>query len=156
MALGLRESAPRAVPIDTRFGRLFVALSQLLVAVKDEEEPKRYRLRTLQYWYRLQAAPELTAPALIRWEYDAATPRDAFCRHHAQMPAVLRVGDGELDLDKVHLATGWVTIEEVLRFLIIELGVRPPCGDEWPLVLAKSEEAFFEQFTGKRQKPPLG
>ena len=45
-----------------------------------------------------------------------------------------------------------MTMEEVIRFLIIELGVKPPCGDDWPSVLATSERAFFEQFTGKRYK----
>jgi hypothetical protein len=32
-------------------------------------------------------------------------------------------GDGQLDLDKAHLPTGWVTMEEVIGFLIVERGV---------------------------------
>jgi hypothetical protein len=39
------------------------------------------------------------------------------------------------------------------RFLI-ELGIKPPCGDEWPGVLDPSERAFYERFTGKEYKQP--
>ncbi len=47
-----------------------------------------------------------------------------------------------------------MTIEEVIRFLIVELEVKPPCGeDAWPAKLEESEKAFFEEFTGKRYKP---
>jgi hypothetical protein len=34
----------------------------------------------------------------------------------------------------------------------MEFGVKPPCGDDLPGVLATSERAFLEQFTGKRYK----
>ena len=69
------------------------------------------------------------------------------------MATRLAIGDGELDLDKAHLPTGWVTIEEVIRFLIFDLGMQPPCGDSWPDLLEKSERKFFEDFTGKRHRP---
>ena len=149
MGFSFREREPVAVPIESRLGRLHLYLGQLLEAVP---EGKAFRLRTRRYWYRVQAAPELTAQALIRWEYDTDTPRDGHARHHVQLPAYLAAGSGQLDLDKVHLPTGWVTIEEVLRFVIVELGVKPPCGSGWPDVLADSERAFFEEFTGKRHK----
>ena len=103
--------------------------------------------------YSIQRGPELTEKALLRWEYDNETGRDAHCRHHAQVPLVLPLGDGQLDLDKAHLPTGWVTMEEVIRFLIVDLEIEPPCGPEWPDVLERSEKAFYEEFTGKRHKP---
>lgn len=81
-------------------------------------------------------------------------PRDGPARHHVQLPAYLAAGTGQIDLDKVHLPTGWVTLEEVIRFLIAELGIEAPCGAAWPEVLSESERAFFEEFTGKRYKPP--
>lgn len=149
MTLSFMEQQPIAVPIKTRLGRLYFYLGQALEAVK---EGKRFRLRTRQYWYRIQEKPELTEKALLRWEYDTETPRDAHCRHHSQFPLELSLGDGRLDLDKAHLPTGWVTMEEVIRFLIVDLEVRPPCGSKWPDVLERSEEAFFERFTGKRHK----
>jgi hypothetical protein len=50
--------------------------------------------------------------------------------------------------------TGWVTIEEVIRFLIVDLGMSPPCGDDWPNVVRESERKFYEDFTGKRYEAP--
>lgn len=151
MTLSFMEERPIAVPLKTRFGRLYFYLGQALEAV---EEDGRFRLRTCNYWYRIQEGPELTRKALLRWEYDTGTPRDSHCRHHAHLPLELRLTDGTLDLDKAHLPTGWVTMEEVIRFLIVELGTKPPCGPDWPNVLERSEAAFFERFTGKRHKPP--
>jgi hypothetical protein len=151
MTLSFMEQRPIAVPIKTRLGRLYFYLGQALEAV---EEGERFRLRTSKYWYRIQQGPELTEKALLRWEYDSETARDSHCRHHAQVPLELPLGDGRLDLDKAHLPTGWVTMEEVIRFLIVDLEVPPPCGSEWPDVLGQSETAFYEQFTGKRHKPP--
>ncbi len=151
MVLSFREGAPIAVPIETRFGRLFFYLGQALEAVDD---PGGYRLRTRQYWYRLQHDPDRGAKAAIRWEYDTTTPSDRYARHHAQMAAALALGDGELDLNKAHLPTGWVTVEEVIRFLVVDLGLNPPCGDAWPEVITDSETRFYEDFTGKRYKGP--
>ncbi len=151
LQVGFREEVPVAVPIDTRFGRLFFYLGQALEAVPEEG---RFRLTTRQYWYRLQQGPTFQEQAVIRWEYDTTTDRSEHARHHAQMRATIDVGDGALDLNKAHLPTGWVTIEEVIRFLIVDLGMTPPCGDDWPDVLEESERMFFEDFTGKRHKPP--
>jgi hypothetical protein len=46
-----------------------------------------------------------------------------------------------MDFDKLHLPTGWVTIEEVIRFLIAEVGVKPKANN-WDEELIKSEELF--------------
>ncbi len=64
-------------------------------------------------------------------------------------PATVPLGDGHLDLDKAHVPTGWVTIEEVIRFLIVDLGVEPPCGSDWVQCVTKSETRFYQEFTGK-------
>jgi hypothetical protein len=50
-----------------------------------------------------------------------------------------------MDLDKLHLPTGWVTIEEVIRFLIAEMGV-PPKIDDWDDKLVESDR-FFREWT---------
>jgi hypothetical protein len=150
ITLSFREGKPVAVPIDTDYGRLFFYLGQALEAVPEDG---MFRLVTRQYWYRIQTAAPLTAKAALRWEYDSATPPDAYPRHHAQMKAALALGGGhQVDLDKVHMPTGWVTVEEVIRFLICELGMRPPCGAKWPDLLADSERAFYEDFTSKRYR----
>jgi hypothetical protein len=38
--------------------------------------------------------------------------------------------------------------------MIVDLGVKPPCGSRWPEVLAASERKFFEEFTSKRYTRP--
>lgn len=126
-------------------------MSQLLEAVK---EGSGYRLRTVQYWYGIQESADLSEKALLRWEYVSDAPKDGWCRHHVQAPAEIEAAGGTLDLDKLHVPTGWVTIEEVIRFLIVDLGVLPPCGDEWPAKLAASERDFYEKFTSKRYRAP--
>lgn len=146
------SEASAAVPIGTKFGKLYFYVAQALETV--EEKPNRYRLQTRRYWYRLQREKGYRDPALIRWEYDRedlnpALPKSP--RHHVQIAA--EVERPKLDLDKLHLPTGWVTIEEVIRFLIADLGVKPLCGKRWPHVLSKSEAVFFTDFTSKRYVP---
>jgi hypothetical protein len=152
MTLSFRESAPIAVPIDTQYGRLFFYLGQALEALPEDD---RYRLTTRQYWYRLQTGPSLQEQAILRWEYSSATDPARHARHHAQIGTSLEIGGHEFDLDKAHLRTGWVTFEEVIRFLIFDLGMEPPCGDGWPELLSDSEKRFFEDFTGKRHRPDV-
>lgn len=152
LILSFREAEPVAVPIETRYGRLFFYLAQELEAVDDEAGG--FRLGTRRYWYRVQKEADLRAPALIRWEYDTDTPRDDYCRHYVQLAAEISRDDQRLDLDKLHVPTGWVLMEEVLRFLIVDLGMEPACGADWPEVLARGEDRFFTEFTTKRYKPP--
>jgi hypothetical protein len=146
--IGFRQGdAPIAVPIDTKHGKLFFWVAQL---VKAEHPTKReYKLTTLNYWYRLQASGGPKAQALIRWEYDRTLRSgNKPCRHHVQQQATIAIpGAAALDLDKLHIPTGWVTLEEVLRFLIYDLGTKPPCGKTWHKVIEKSEKTFREQFS---------
>lgn len=129
------DGIPTAIPLKTNVGEVFFALYQLLEAVPESGE---YRLTTKEYAYRLLPSAEPTADAVIRWEYCAAAPKDSWCRHHIQMPFSVPLGDGSLNLNRVHAPTGWVTIEEIVRFLINDLGV-PPASEDWPLAIAKSE-----------------
>lgn len=41
-----------------------------------------------------------------------------------------------IDLSKAHLPTGSVTLQDVLRFAILDLGVEP-LRDDWPQILAR-------------------
>jgi hypothetical protein len=156
--VGFRQGGIRAAPLETRYGQLFFYLAQELSCAEEPEEPanRRYRLQTVKYWYRLQESADIKAQAVIRWEYVRSAPSDGYCRHHVQIPSSLSLGNGEMNLNKAHLPCGWVTIEEVLRFLIVDLGFSPPCGRDWPTVLSRSEAKFFKEFTGKRYTPPGG
>jgi hypothetical protein len=119
------------------------------------EGRRKFRLRTREYWYRLQVKPDLKEKALIRWEYKSnpEQSKPSYCRNHVQIQMQALLGEGGIDLDKAHLPTGWVTIEEVIRFLIVDLEVEPPCKEEWPEKLAESERAFYEEYVPKRYEP---
>jgi len=144
---------PIAVPLKTKaHGTIYLYVGQLLRA---EADGKQYRLATRAYWYRLQSQPSLAAHAAIRWEYERELDDGKHhCRHHIQQRARVDLGTASLDLNKAHVPTGWVTIEEVIRFLLVDLGVKAPCGSAWPEVLEASERKFYEEFTSKRYTPP--
>ena len=147
------------MPIDTSYGRLHLSLAQEIYAEEQSDEPsdRRFRLTSLRYWYRLLQRPDPKEQALLRWEYDKKLRVGSnTCRHHIQQAATLKIPslEAELDLNKLHLPSGWVTIEELIRFIICELHFKAPCGDEWPEILEASERKFYEEFTSKRYIPP--
>jgi hypothetical protein len=128
-----------------------------------------FRLRTRHYWYKIfgsEAAGLVQEPAL-RWDYVAQPPvGEKWCRHHFQIGKVLGeqrtpaqavqlpLGADTLNLNKLHMPTGFVLIEYIIRFLITELGVKPPCGDDrWEEVLHSSEQKFFSEFSPKTSSP---
>ena len=105
----------------------------------------RLSIENLRYEYRLTTGPNLDAPALVRWEYNSREFRASlFPRRHIQIQVKVESFDGGiLDLNKIHLPSGWITVEEVVRFLITELRVKP-LSDDWDGFLQKSEQKFRE------------
>jgi hypothetical protein len=146
LMVSFREQGPIAAPIDTAYGRLYFYLGQALEAVPVGD---RYQLKTRKYWYRLQHEGTFTADAAIRWEYDSEAARDRHARHPVQAATELPLREDSLDLNRAHVPTGWVTIEEVIRFLTVDLGVTPPCGESWADRIIEAENRFFREFTGK-------
>jgi len=53
----------------------------------------------------------------------------------------------------MHTPTGWVLIEDVLRFLLTDMEVEP-ASPEWEDVIAESRETFFEKFSRRTSLPP--
>lgn len=118
----------------------YLFLSQTLEAKKIKA--KEYRLRTLAYAYRIGFGPRREDEWFVRWEYNSREHIDALHpRHHCHLAAAAHCGGKEFSLEKLHIASGWVTIEEVIRFLIYELKVRPKSAD-WDARLQASEELF--------------
>jgi hypothetical protein len=114
---------PSTAPLRTRFGPVDLFLSQTCDAVEGERE--RARLRTVQYRYTL--TPANSSEPAFRWEYEKFPSASSFwCRHHLQGPLPFQFGHSPtITLNDLHLPTGWVTIEEVIRFCIVDLGVTP-------------------------------
>lgn len=149
-----------AVELATRDGgSVFLHLSQTLVAKK--LEPRRFQLSTVEYRYALYAqSPKLFDDAALRWEYVARSEHGKrWCRNHIQFgkagsaAVMLSLGSGFTNLRQLHFPSGWVLMEEVFRFLIHELGVKPPCREEWDRVLLESEKTFEERFSRKSIGP---
>jgi hypothetical protein len=146
-------SSRPTVALDTTHGRVQFYFRQELHV--EHEKGNGFRLTTKRYWYHLYKGDAIDA--FMRWEYvdRKLEPEARYPRHHLHIHDVVLPIDGSsagIDLKKTHLPTGWVTIEEVLRFLISELGVTSPCGGRWDQELRDGERRFYEEFTSKRYK----
>jgi hypothetical protein len=126
-----------------------LSLKQTLDAVRDETR-RRVRLRTVSYAYTLQ--PHAWDDRLIRWEFVRFPGEDAFwSRHHVQGPLDFEILDDrdtihQLTLNEWHVPTGWVPIEEVIRFCLHDLGAAAlSTRDVWHRALIESAETFRTQ-----------
>ncbi|MDP9352069.1 MAG: hypothetical protein M3P51_11080, partial [Chloroflexota bacterium] len=120
---------PVAPQLRTGYGPMELYVGQLCDSVVGQD--RLHTLRTVSYRYAL--TPVGNAEPLLRWEYvKFPGVSKLYCRHHFQGPIRLDLGrSGEqVVLNDWHLPTGWVTIEEVLRFCIVDLGITP-LSEDW-------------------------
>ncbi len=120
----------------------YLSIVQRLQAVPEGRE---YVLQTLEYQYRIQRTASVRDEAEVRFEYisSLAQPDFPYSRHHVQFHREFQdVRDG-FSPNKLHIPTGGVTIEHVIRFLIADLGV-PPLIAQWDAELQASEERSRE------------
>lgn len=148
----------RAVKLKSNtHGKVYLYMAQDLVAVQIGSQ---YELRTRKYWYKIyEREPELESEPLFRWEY-APGECGSHCRHHfhvgkgaAQKSVCLPLGSSEVDLNKIHIPTRYVLIEDIMRFLIADLGV-VPVTDTWEPLLVESEQVFYNKYSSKTSLPP--
>jgi hypothetical protein len=107
---------------------------------------RKYRLRTLRYGYRITEGPTLDSRWLFRWEYESLKIKQHLRpRHHLHINGGVNCFGERMALScsSLHLPSGWIAIEEVIRFLIHELGLEPKSVD-WDQRLRDSEEKFRE------------
>ena len=133
---------PTQARLRTRFGRIDLWAGQLCQSTVGDDG--LHTLNIVKYAYYL-TSPGAHEPTL-RWEYDGLTtdPDAQWCRHHLQGPVELPLAGGRRPrLNDFHLPTGWVPIGEVLRFCIVDLGVRPLSPD-WE-ALGEAGQLFSEQ-----------
>ena len=144
VALTLRRTGGRpGAPIVSRTYRtpLELIIGQHLAA--DVTKEGKFVLRTVKYSYRLAAPGQKNA--VVHWDYERTRPRpeDRWCRHHLQGQPDVVIEKRRVPLKDLHLPTGYVAIEEVLRFCIVDLGVRP-LQDDWDDRLSESYNRFRE------------
>lgn len=108
--------------------------------LKAVPEEKGYGLQALKYAYRIQRTPSLEEEAEVRFEYVSPEmdPSASWCRHHVQFHRDSRSASPDFSLSKLHIPTGGVTVEDVIRFLIADLGI-PPRIEQWEEELRRSE-----------------
>lgn len=136
--LAFRQAGkPIEARLSTRFGPMGLYLGQICESTASKG---RHRLRTVGYRYTLRLAS--ASEPLLRWEYvKEPPPPGLWCRHHLQGDVPLRFGRVNRSLNDFHLPTGFVTIEEILRFCIVDLGVRP-LSKNWHKILQDSYECL--------------
>ena len=154
------ENAPRGslgwsndkfLPINTTYGKLYFWLAQSLECSYSPKDPanRRYRLSTREYWYRLQTTDALDGSSLIRWEYMSPQHEryqgKRWCWRHLQLDAAKDLSGGRMNFDRLHTPSGYVVIEDVIRFLIHDLRVRAP-SKNWHDMLMASDKKFKEEF----------
>lgn len=135
-----RHRQPIGVPL--RGSSWYLSLKQEFQAVPEEQG---YHLHILQYAYRIQQTPSVEDEAEVRFEYISplAQPGFPYSRHHVQFHRDYHAVRAGFSLQKLHIPTGGVTIEQVIRFLVADLGV-PPLIENWDEKLRKSEEQARE------------
>ncbi|MCO5176630.1 MAG: hypothetical protein M9890_06620 [Thermomicrobiales bacterium] len=126
-------------------------IAQTLDGVEDPDR-KQLRLRAVSYVYALQ--PHSWDDRIVRWEYVKFPAQESFwCRHHLQGPLEFAIRDSRgaihtSTLNEWHLPTGWVTIEEVIRFCLHDLEASALTDrQEWHAALNDSIEIFRTRFS---------
>ncbi len=141
MAISFRPgSKPGPAIIRTSFGDLELGIGQFCEGVRRDDG--QYQLRTLSYRYAI-GYPDADEP-LFRWEY-IRQPQDGrfYARHHFQSPQPTGLErNGRTTLyQELHLPTGWVSIEEVIRFCLNDLGAQTQLSPEaWHQLLSESHQ----------------
>jgi hypothetical protein len=113
--------------LSTRFGPidLFVDIRCAPLAV--HRRFVQLQITACQYTIIPARAPE----PILRWEFVRFPDENArWCRHHVQGPIPVNLGRATVPLNDLHMPTGWVPIEEIIRFCIVDLGV-PALADDW-------------------------
>lgn len=139
---------PRRIPLRRSDGlpTLVLESSQLFTIVPDPRYPGEYKASTLQYIYELALeTPELDeAPEVLSWHWHPLVTQDRPTPHmHVWGTQAGLVAS----LSKLHVPSGRVAFEEVVRFLFTDLDVTPARPDDWDEKLTDSYDRFVAHRT---------
>jgi hypothetical protein len=115
------------------------------------EEGGRYRISTREYIY------EVTGPGsrqIISAHWHPLARNSRFAKPHWHIGGVTGASD-RVYLDRAHIPSPRVSIEEFIRLMIEDLGVQPRT-DDWDSRLRKTHKAFAAHMTwGSLQQPTV-
>jgi hypothetical protein len=125
---------------------LFLEVSHVFMIIEDR--PGQWRVTTLMYAYSLLDSDQ-TDLLVYHWQPGADFGGPDYPHVHvsatldAQTDAVTKT---PIDLHSVHIATGRVSLEAVVRMLIDEFHIEPQ-RDGWRELLGRTEAVFREEAT---------
>jgi hypothetical protein len=156
-------SATGSMEVETDFimlrrkdgSRLYLELVQHIeIAKVATEKGDRYRVSTLRYIYGIWESAD---KCLLSWHYhpDLDVPFPHMHVYDRKTEEEKKAGQKASILHGLHIPSGRVSLENVIQFAIIELGVLPDKKREadWQQVL-KETSARFEANKTWGQKPP--
>jgi len=120
---------PPVVPLKTNNDRIYLRSTVQFTYVDNPRYPGERKAATHQYAHTVGESDTLR-PQLYSWEWAATEPTYPHLHLRRSDPAFEGLG-------KLHIPTGRVFYEDVLRFLIQEHGVEP-VRDDWDDVLKDS------------------
>lgn len=116
-------------------GYVYLAANQSFTYEKHGRFVGEYKVKTLGYIYAVGLGPS-REDTIVAWHWHPENRPD--CHAHVYAPHDL-LPEG---LAELHIPTSRVSMEQVLRFLIQDLGVRARTG--WEDAIADSEGRFLE------------
>jgi hypothetical protein len=131
--LALRED-PLSLRSSSVSGGLLLRLRQQFRSVEDVEAAAgdRWHVSTVAYEYKLSRAEEGREMLSWHWHPSTGTPFP-----HVHINGAADIGR------KMHVPSGRVSIESVLRMLVAELGV-PARREDWAAVVDEAEGPFIK------------
>ena len=114
---------------------------QVFKLIPDPRFPGEFKASTLAYVYSVQfrEPPPDANREVIAWHWHPLTTPDRPAPHlhvNADSPTL------GATLSKLHVPSGRVAFEEVVRFLVTDLAVIPERPDDWQAVVDESELRF--------------
>ena len=134
-ALTFGDGLPQKLPQTN----LYIAITQLYYVVRDDDPDRGpWKATIAEYVYTLRrGAGERKPEVLLSYQWHPR-PRAKFNYPHLHLGSASGV---EQHLGATHIPTGRVALEDVLRFSISQLGVKPR-RDDWKEVLDKTQGRF--------------
>jgi hypothetical protein len=126
---------PGAIPLSLANRTMFFEAAQLF-RFRYDPSSRDWKCSTLAYSYSLAEDAQL-AEECIAWHWHPGTSGEPHLHVRTEHPALGR-------LARLHLPTGHVSFESVVRFLIDDLGVECQAQEGWRRELADAEPKWNE------------